>query len=69
MSDVDIEREKPKVAWGGAGVSPWGAVQTVDTGRSGLRALEKIVKLKVISQLLLTLVKFINLIGSWFLGI
>ena len=51
MSNVDIEREKPKVAWGGAGLSPWGAVQAVDTGQSE-RALKLIVKLRVISQLL-----------------
>ena len=30
MSKTEIEPEKPKVAWGGAGVSPWGAVPTSD---------------------------------------
>ena len=39
MSNVDIETEKPKVAWGGAGMSPWGAVSEVDTGQDPLNAM------------------------------
>ena len=30
MSKTDLEPEKHKVAWGGAGMSPWGAVPSSD---------------------------------------
>ena len=33
MPELEVEPEKPKPAWGGAGVSPWGVAAAANPGR------------------------------------